>query len=104
MHPDGPGRLLSVEVIRTSDGDLRAGAEREFDTRAASNKARESVPDLGDAQGFPGTESVIVLARLGNVVVTVSYFPGSAAPSLSDGGRADCVAIARIVVAVMQVE
>jgi hypothetical protein len=102
----GRAGLLSVEIIRTTDGDLRAGAEREFDTRAASNEARESVPDLGDAAavGFPGTESVIVLARLGNVVVTVSYFPGSAAPSLSDRGRADCVAVARIVVAAIEVE
>jgi hypothetical protein len=102
----GRAGLLSAEIIRITDGDLRAGAEREFTTRAARYEARESVPDLGDAAavGFPGTESVIVLARRGNVVVTVYYFPGSAAPSLSDGGQADCVAVARIVVAAIQVK
>jgi hypothetical protein len=101
----GRAGMLSVEFTRITGGDLRSGAERMFDSRVEHYEAR-AVPDLGDAAAVatPGVATIIVLVRRGNVVVMVTYFPGSDPPALPDGGRADCIAVARLALDAIQVE
>jgi hypothetical protein len=93
-----PTGMVTVEIDRTTTGDRRAGALRRFTAKAHEYGALEPVPGLGDAAAVgspPGTQTIAVLVRRGNVVVAVLYFPGADAASLPEGGRADCVAVAR---------
>jgi hypothetical protein len=96
---NAPAGMLAVEFDRTMTGDLRSGAARTFTAKAHEYGALQPIPDLGDAAAVgspPGTQTIAVLVRRRNVVVTVLYFPGGGAPSLPDGGRPDCVAVARM--------
>jgi hypothetical protein len=113
--PDDPSRMcrltdqvsgLEIEVGRERVGDLRAQTAQSYDVSVRATVdvfgPVQRVSGLGDA-GVAGVwdSTMRVIARRGNLLVMVDYRPGPDRPA--DGGRADCVAVARAVLAAARV-